>query len=245
MGRLYDDDLAAAGIGLRKTNIAQSVWSDSQGCSAHVSLPGLHRGDHGIKVHVLHLQLHAEHVGHSLHDVNIDAYHTSIVVVLIGLERGIGGHHERAVGPANGLGLVGDAHLVDDMAVHDGAERTVVGEQAQGVVDALDEVTSAMSHTKGIRFRAEGMRQYRESLVLRHEGLGGLFVLYHAVHLALHECLYGIGGFSEPLHLSFRSVVLHLRHLRVRRSSELHAYPATRQVSSRSDGLGLMRAANQ
>lgn len=87
--------------------------------------------------------------------------------------------------------------------------------------------------------------QDSESLVLCNKGLGGLFVLYHAVYLALHECLYGIGGLSEPLHLSFRSVMLHLRHLRVGRSSELHAYPATRQVDSRSDGLGLMRAANQ
>lgn len=180
-----------------------------------IGFPRLHRGDHRIEVHIFHLQRHAEHVGHSLHDVDVDTHDTPVVVILIGLERSVGGHDEPSVGSSDSLGLVGDAHLLTEMAADDGVERTIVAQQAQGMVDVSHKVTPSMRHTESIRLRAVGVGQDSQSVVLRHESLGRLFVLHHTVDLALQECLNGIGGLGEPLHLCTRLVVFHLRHLRV------------------------------
>ena len=90
------------------------------------------------------------------------------------------------------------------------------------------------AHAKGIIVFAESLGQQCQTVVLRHKGPRRKLIFYHAVHLALHQRLYGICRLGEPLHLCALLVMLHGRSLCVSHGAQLHAYAAAGQVGLRA-----------
>ena len=129
------------------------------------------------------------------------------------------------------------------MSADDGFEGSVIAKQRQGVVDAFREVAPPFCHAEGIVLPAVGLWKDGEPLVLTDEGARRLLVLHDAAQLALEQRLNGVGGLREPFNLCAGLVMLHSRHLRVGRGTELHADLAPWQVVHLMNGFRLVATA--